>query len=444
MSKFLVHLLQPLVGTISNSHIRNSKHFIDVVQQQVINSDDVMVSFDVKSLFTCVPIDDVLEFLRNLLAKYAVSLPVSVIIELVKLCVVDTCFIFNGEYFRQKFGMQMGNCLSPVMSNIYMEFYEKRIANAIITEDIFWVRYVDDCFAIFKFDHNLDEILDELNSLVPSIKFTIEKEENGCIAFLDVMVIKENNSIKFKVYRKATNNNHIINAYSLHSESIKQSALRSMFLRALTLCSPEYFDNEIDYIYTVGFHNNFQKCDIDHCYTLAKKTYFSVKEKKKLGNFLSLPFHPCFIDISYPLKLLGINVSFSFPNTIGNSLIRNSPIYKEGIVYKIPCTCGKIYVGQTGKSLEKRLSQHRYNVNRDDASSALNLHTRTCHQPIRWGGSKEIYKRSDYIDRNIIETVCIHFSKDNNINNHDGFYNLDPLLHILKQKYKVNDIFYIR
>ena len=65
------------------------------------------------------PIDDVLEFLRNLLAKYAFSLPASVILELIRLCVVDTCFIFNGEFFRQKFGMQMGNCLSPILSNIY-------------------------------------------------------------------------------------------------------------------------------------------------------------------------------------------------------------------------------------------------------------------------------------------------------------------------------------
>ena len=179
--------------------------------------------------------------------------------------------------------------------------------------------------------------------------------------------------------------------------------------------------------------------------TLQEEHTSLLRRKIKKDNFLSLPFHPCFAEISHPLKLLGINVCFSFPNTIGKSLIRNSPICKEGIVYKIPCTCDKFYVGQSGKPLEKRLSQHRSNVAKDDPSSAVNLHTRICHQPIRWEGAKEVYKRSDYIERNIIETACIHFSKNNNINNHDGFYNLDALLlHIFKQQYKANDTLDIR
>ena len=130
-----------------------------------------------------------------------------------------------------------------------------------------------------------------------------------------------------------------------------------------------------------------------------------------------------------------------YTNTIGKTLIRNSPVYKEGIVYKVPCTCGKFYIGQSGKTLDTRLSQHEYNVARDDSSSALNLHTRQCHQPIRWNGAEEIYHRADYTERNIIETACIHYSKTNNINNHNGIYKLDDiLLHIFKSQYKVNTV----
>ena len=148
LSKFLVTLLQPLVGTISTSHVENNLDFINKLKGKVPQKDEIMISFDVKSLFTCVPVDDVLEFLNCELSRHVLSLPNNVILELIRLCVVDTCFTFDGKFFRQKFGMQMGNCLSPVLSNIYMEFYETRLARTVLSDDIFWVRYVDDVFII--------------------------------------------------------------------------------------------------------------------------------------------------------------------------------------------------------------------------------------------------------------------------------------------------------
>ena len=102
------------------------------------NTNDVMVSFDVKSLFTCVPVCDILEFLKEELSKYVLSVPVCFILDLIRLCVVDTCFTFDGNFYRQKFGMQMGNCFSPVLSNIYMEYYETRIANSVLPDNIFF------------------------------------------------------------------------------------------------------------------------------------------------------------------------------------------------------------------------------------------------------------------------------------------------------------------
>ena len=67
-------------------------------------------------------------------------------------CDCHTRFAFNDKYYKHKFGMPMGNCLSPVLSNIYMDFFffEERIGNAIIPDDDFWVHNVDDTFAILK------------------------------------------------------------------------------------------------------------------------------------------------------------------------------------------------------------------------------------------------------------------------------------------------------
>ena len=53
---FLVNLLQPVADKTS-SHVKNSGEFVEFIKSQTLTSDETMVSFDVVSLFTCVPTD---------------------------------------------------------------------------------------------------------------------------------------------------------------------------------------------------------------------------------------------------------------------------------------------------------------------------------------------------------------------------------------------------
>ena len=48
-----------------------------------------------------------------------------------------------------------------------------------------------------------------------------------------------------------------------------------------------------------------------------------------------------------------------------------------GVVYQIPFTCGKVYIGQTGRCLNIRLREHR-SSSTGTASSHLALHCRDC------------------------------------------------------------------
>lgn len=197
----------------------------------------------------------------------------------------------------------MGNCLKPVLSNIYMEFYETRIANSILPDDVYWVRYLDDTFTVWSKSHDIDQFLTDLNSLVPSIKFTMEKETNNSINFLDSNVIRTDYGLTFKIHRKAKNNNLMINAKSTHTHNVKYMALRSHFLRALRLVSPEYLDEELSNITRIGIKKYFSIREIEECLFLAKQTYYkrSTKKEYDMSNTLVLPFHPSFSDIVYPL-----------------------------------------------------------------------------------------------------------------------------------------------
>ena len=214
-----------------------------------------------------------------------------------------------------------------------------------------------------------------------------------------------------------------------------------MFLRALNICDPEFLDDELKYIFEVGYKNHFKKHDIERCLSLAKGTFYSVNNHSlSLNNIMCIPYHPSLENIKFPLKLLNLHLTFSFPYTIGKTLIRNSPTTREGAVYKIECGCGKFYIGQTGKTLDLRVSQHKYNVRIDDRKSAITNHTRTCHFPIKWSYAKELYKNSNFIERNLIETAIIQHTKNFNMNTSNGLYNLDNIfLHIFNKQYKPGD-----
>ena len=99
----------------------------------------------------------------------------------------------------------MGSPLSPVIANIYMEGFEEEALNTAADKPSPWVHYVDDTFVIWPHGPDkLENFHNHLNSLRKSIQFTIEKEEDNHLPFLDLLITKEGNCINTSIYRKAT------------------------------------------------------------------------------------------------------------------------------------------------------------------------------------------------------------------------------------------------
>ena len=71
----------------------------------------------------------------------------------------------------------MGSPLSPIVANIYMEFFEQKALELTYTKPDIWLRYVDDTFILWPHNrHDVDNFLNHLNSIRPSIQFTMEME----------------------------------------------------------------------------------------------------------------------------------------------------------------------------------------------------------------------------------------------------------------------------
>ena len=110
-------------------HILNNVDFKEKLRNysSANNSDDfTMLSLDVQSLFTQVPLSDVLDFLERKAnaGLFTPSIPFNHFRRLIEIC-ANNCFLeWDGDIYRQTFGVAIGSPLSPVLANLYMEYFE--------------------------------------------------------------------------------------------------------------------------------------------------------------------------------------------------------------------------------------------------------------------------------------------------------------------------------
>ncbi|XP_077492345.1 uncharacterized protein LOC144103522 [Amblyomma americanum] len=212
LSGYLHRVLAPLAGKTA-THVRNASDFVEKLKNVPIDDTQVMASFDVKSLFTSLPVDFAVECCKKALNEDT-TLPERTPIEaddlcrLLKFCLSNTYFTFNKNFYRQTFGTAMGASVSVVCANLALESIESAALASFDPPPQFFVRYVDDCFSVIN-RPDVHRFLAHLNTFQQSIQFTLEEEVDGHIAFLDVIVERSPHSLQTTVYRKPTHTGSI-------------------------------------------------------------------------------------------------------------------------------------------------------------------------------------------------------------------------------------------
>ena len=74
-----------------------------------------------------------------------------------------------------------------------------------------------------------------LGNLHQNIKFTMEEESNGELAFLDTLLKQNNGKISVVVYRKPSHTDQYLHYISHHQTSCKESVVFSLFNRAYSI-----------------------------------------------------------------------------------------------------------------------------------------------------------------------------------------------------------------
>ena len=99
----------------------------------------------------------------------------------------------------------MGSPLGPVLTGIFMVHLERTLIPKLTEHMNPWERYVDDTISVIK-ETSIVHVHTFLNNFHKNIEFTYEMEENGKIAIVDVLIIRNNNTLKTTVHRKKAHN----------------------------------------------------------------------------------------------------------------------------------------------------------------------------------------------------------------------------------------------
>ena len=132
----------------------------------------------------------------------------------------------------------MGSTAFVVISELAMQNIEKQIINNPNnnSEIILWKKYVDYCLAIIKTAY-IDSIFEYINALNENIEFTVERELNNSISYLDVKIMRQiNGELKFKDHRKPISNDRYLN--KVHPINRKVTTVKAL-QRAYTICSDD-------------------------------------------------------------------------------------------------------------------------------------------------------------------------------------------------------------
>ena len=199
-----------------------------------ISGEEQLVSFDVSALFTSIPVPTALDVINRLFTEHiedpeakdkygcsfkrnTIGLEKDEVMKLLKLVLENCVFTFQDKFFKQLHGAAMCSPCSPVVANIYMEYFENMALGPELPVPVKeWKRYVDDVFSIIP-KGNRDTLLQYLNSIDPHIKFTIEQPNvEGGIPFLDTFPKPQGDNIVVAVYRKPTHTDRYLDFNSSH------------------------------------------------------------------------------------------------------------------------------------------------------------------------------------------------------------------------------------
>ncbi|XP_050507145.1 uncharacterized protein LOC126884882 [Diabrotica virgifera virgifera] len=386
-SKLAKHLTDILTISYNESnefYIRDSFTFSNFINNVKVPNNYILISLDVVSLFTNLPLDAILNSIKNNWNSISLHTKISLedFIRILTFIFDSNIFLFNGNFFKQIFGTPMGSKISPILCNFVLDELITTCKEKIPFHIPFIKRYVDDLILSVP-ENKVSDVLNTFNAQCEHLKFTVEREADNMIPFLDMLIHRGSDGIlRTEWYRKPCFSNRFINFHSQHPSRMKTNLVLALKSRVTNLSHIDFRDKGLKKLrsillensYPIGLLNklifgspfpsqfsgkqNFHNNEVRQL-TLTDSDNTSVIPPKI--TFGSLPYIPVLTPklINIFRNVNGLKISTRNVKTVSKLYSKTKDPFtrqeSSNVVYSIPCSnCNNVYIGETSRNFHTR------------------------------------------------------------------------------------------
>lgn len=402
------------------SHIKNSYQLANELSSIRLEPNYKLVSLDVVSLFTNIPIEFAINSVANRWNHISSGtlIPKEEFLLGIRLILNSTFFTFNKRIYKQIFGTPMGSPLSPVIADMVLQDIEEVAIHSLPFYLPFYFRYVDDIFLAAP-SEQVDHLLEIFNSLHKRLQFTIEVSTNNSLNFLDVLATISDGNIILDLYHKPTFSKRYLNYHSHHPLSQKRSIVIGMVDKILALSHPQFHEKNFLYTIQILLENGYPLTFIFSTINSRLHQKFSQKDctispPKTKEKYFTIPYVKSISEkFSWVTKKYNFALAFAGSRSLGRFIRagkdRLDRLAQSDVVYRMECKdCDAVYVGQTKRQLGTRLKEHRSDIrNRPLSPSVVSCHRIEFGHEFDWENVSILDQETSYPKRRISEMLHI-------------------------------------
>lgn len=291
-------------------------------------------------------------------------------------------------------------------------------------------RYVDDFLIILQEEQTedlIDTILSVFSRSGKGLSFTYEQPILNVLQFLDLSIKISDHHICWSYLPRSKK--EILNYQSAHSKLIKRGIASSCMYSALKKSCHHTIEQSFSTLVNKLSRSGFPSAMLSEVAgTLIQTCKGSTKRKKSkdLTNIrpLVIPYiHKTSHNLKNVANRYNVPMVFSAPNKLGRicmlvdknndsraCCMKNHKVHFVScilqVVYHLPLSCGKTYVGQTGRCLNDRLREHKQSL-QTTTGSHLAIHCRTCGCDPDFCATTVLASHKEKTTREIVEAFWI-------------------------------------
>jgi hypothetical protein len=204
----------------TTTYLRDSTTLLDDLDSLTPEPNDIMITFDVNSLYTSLSTEDALIRINQVIANDPWR---RAIMSGLRILLQSNYFLFGDTLWLQKQGTAMGTPVAPTFASLYLAQIENTILLPHFSHLIkYYKRYIDDGFMILRNHHENPFTIHGFLALytkVTKLKFTWASNQYS-IPFLDLEIQRLENQFTYRTHQKQLNLYLYLPAASAHPPGV--------------------------------------------------------------------------------------------------------------------------------------------------------------------------------------------------------------------------------